>query len=211
MTEEERYGNVRHCKYANEVFRNAPWILTPEFVEKNKIDFIAHDDIPYPAGNISDIYAPFKEKGMFLATERTEGISTSDIVARIVRDYDVYLRRNIARGYSAKDLNISFLNEKKIKFQNKMHQIKDKSKQVLDTIGERKGDILTKWEEKSRELIDNFLLMFKKNGLKSFWNGSKDRIMQAISPPGSREPSPGRSTDESPAVQETTRKRRRYR
>lgn len=92
-----------------------------------------------------------------------------------------------------------------------MHQIKDKSKQVLDTIGERKDDILTKWEEKSRELIDNFLLMFKKNGLRNFWNGSKDRIMQAISPPGSREPSPGRSTDESSMVAEKApRKRRRY-
>lgn len=155
-----------------------------------QIDFVAHDDIPYMTDDSSDIYAGLKEKGMFVATERTEGVSTSDIVARIVKDYDIYVRRNLARGYSAKDLNVSFLSvsfnfilsfgqtwtrsdfvlfysfiqEKKFRLQNKIDDLKDKGKRVMDNIGEKRVDMITKWEEKSRDFIDAFLLLFGREG-----------------------------------------------
>ncbi|XP_050309228.1 choline-phosphate cytidylyltransferase B isoform X2 [Anthonomus grandis grandis] len=190
MTEAERYEAVRHCRYVDEIVRDAPWEVDEAFMEKHKIDFIAHDDIPYGAADTNDVYAKWKSKGMFVATERTEGVSTSDIVARIVRDYDIYVRRNLARGYSAKDLNISYLSEKKIRFQNKIHDLKDKGKRVMDSIGERKDDMIAKWEEKSREFIENFLLLFGKDRLSNIWHESKDKILNALSPPGSPPGSP---------------------
>lgn len=160
-------------------------------MEKNKIDFVAHDEIPYISDDSTDLYAHLKSRGMFVATERTEGVSTSDIVARIVRDYDLYVRRNLARGYSAKELNVSFLKEKKFRFQNKMDELKDKGKKVMSEV---KGDIITKWEEKSRDFIDTFLLLFGRDSITNIWDNTKGRLMQALSPPGS----PNRSPQGSP-------------
>lgn len=69
---------------------------------------MAHDDIPYQSDGVDDVYAFVKDQGKFLATQRTDGISTSDLITRIVRDYDEYVRRNLDRGIPAKDLNVSF-------------------------------------------------------------------------------------------------------
>lgn len=55
---------------------DAPWELTDDFLTLNKIDFVAHDEIPYTSDNQDDIYAKVKERGMFVATERTEGTMT---------------------------------------------------------------------------------------------------------------------------------------
>lgn len=57
-----------------QVVADAPWTITDEYIKKHKIDFVAHDDMPYGADDTEDIYAPLKAKGMFVATERTEGI-----------------------------------------------------------------------------------------------------------------------------------------
>lgn len=57
-----------------QIVTNAPWELSDEFLTENKIDFVAHDEIPYTGENTQDIYANVKERGMFVATERTEGM-----------------------------------------------------------------------------------------------------------------------------------------
>lgn len=96
----------------DEVVPNAPWVITQEFINAHKIDFVAHDAIPYvdttgQSSNSNDVYDFVKKQGMFLETKRTEGISTSDILLEIVRDYDSYVARNLSRGYTPDQLNLS--------------------------------------------------------------------------------------------------------
>lgn len=94
----------------------------------------------------------------------------------------MYVRRNLQRGYTAKQLNVSFLAEKKFRLQNKLDDIKDK-------IDDVKVDIIQKWEEKSNEFIRTFLMMFGRDNIGKFWDKSKGRIKGALHrPSGSMSP-----------------------
>jgi choline-phosphate cytidylyltransferase len=78
-----------------------------------------------------------------------------------------------------------------------MEELKDRSKRVMGTIGEKRVDMLQRWEEKSRDFIVSFLLLFGRDGpISHFWNDSKGKLLQAFSPPGSPTPS-GRNTPDS--------------
>lgn len=95
MTESERVEILKHCKWVDEVICPCPWIITVDFLKKNNIHYVAHDDIPYGSVGQEDIYAEIKKLGMFKATQRTDGISTSDIILRIIKDYDMYMLRSL--------------------------------------------------------------------------------------------------------------------
>jgi len=106
LTEYERYESVRHCKYVDQVVENAPWVPSVKFLDEIGAHYIAHDPEPYPMGDCPDVYGEIKTAGRFLATKRTEGISTSDIMMRIIRNFDDYVERSIKKGASSTDLNI---------------------------------------------------------------------------------------------------------
>ena len=74
-------------KWVDEVIPNAPWVIDEKFIKKHKIDYVVHDDNPYPG----DVYEQIKKMGKFKAIQRTKGISTTDIITRILKNYNIFI------------------------------------------------------------------------------------------------------------------------
>lgn len=150
MSAKERAESVRHCRWVDEVIEDCPWIIDIEFLEKHNIDYVAHDDLPYGASEGDDIYAPIKEKGMFLVTQRTEGVSTTGIITKIVRDYEQYIARQLKRGTSRQELNISWIKKNEMDIKRHVADLRD--------------TIKTNWSTTGRELSNEF---------RQFWQPSR--------------------------------------
>lgn len=110
-------------RWVDDVLDDIPWIPTIQFLDQHNIDYVAHDAIPYESGDHEDVYAEVKQAGRFAETTRTDGVSTSDLILRIIRDYNEYVMRNLSRGYSREDLGLSLLKEQRIKAEATMKQI----------------------------------------------------------------------------------------
>ena len=149
MSEEERYESVAHCKYVDEVVRDAPWCVDAAFLEAHAIDLVAHDEAPYPvssagAGAASDdAYAFAKAAGKFVATQRTEGVSTSDLILRLLKNYNQYVLRNLTRGYTRQEMNVSLLREKRLRLQGRLQKLQHK-------VAEHEARIKRLWSERGQ-------------------------------------------------------------
>ncbi|CAF4223596.1 unnamed protein product [Rotaria sp. Silwood2] len=106
---------------------------------------------------------------MFAATQRTEGVSTSDIICRLVRDYDMYVRRNLARGYSAEDLNVGFIKKNQLEFQSRIDTVKSKFR----TYEEESKTFMERWEDRSKEYIHNFIGLFERTRVLNLLNRTR--------------------------------------
>lgn len=184
MTEDERYESLRHCKWVDEVIPDAPWVVTKEFLDKHNIDFVAHDALPYAdtSGAGNDVYEFVKAIGRFKETKRTEGISTSDIIMRIVKDYNQYVMRNLDRGYSRKDLGVSYVKEKRLRVNmrlKKLHEKVREQQERIQTVAKTAGMHRNEWVENADRWVAGFLEMFEE-GCHKMGTAIKDRIQESI-------------------------------
>ena len=57
---------------------------------------------------------------------------------------------------------------------------------MIGDIEGKRLDMFSKWEEKSKEFIDTFLVLFGKEGrVTQYLSEKKDSVMSALSPPSS--------------------------
>ncbi|XP_030482494.2 choline-phosphate cytidylyltransferase 2 isoform X2 [Cannabis sativa] len=188
MTEAERYESLRHCKWVDEVIPDAPWVINQEFLDKNKIDYVAHDSLPYAdaSGAANDVYEFVKSVGRFKETQRTDGISTSDIIMRIVKDYNQYVMRNLDRGYTRKELGVSYVKEKRLRVNMRLKKLQEKVKEQQEKVGEKiqtvaktAGMHRNEWVENADRWVAGFLEMFEE-GCHKMGTAIRERIQESL-------------------------------
>ncbi|PKI38426.1 hypothetical protein CRG98_041206 [Punica granatum] len=88
LSMEERLALVSGLKWVDEVIPNAPYAINEQFMRslfnEHKIDYIIHGDDPCLLPDGTDAYALAKKAGRYKQIKRTEGVSSTDIVGRIL-------------------------------------------------------------------------------------------------------------------------------
>jgi len=147
----ERAESVRHCRWVDEVVEDCPWVINIEFLDKHQIDYVAHDDLPYGASEGDDIYGPIKKQGKFLVTQRTEGVSTTGLITKIVRDYEQYVGRQLKRGTTRQELNVSWLKKNELDMKRHVSELRDNIRQNWTSTGQELSKELRQFWQPSRQ------------------------------------------------------------
>jgi len=91
FSEEERITMVSAVKWVDEVITGVPYEVTEAFMKKlftkHKIDYIIHGDDPCLLPDGRDAYELAKKAGRYMEIKRTEGVSSTDIVGRMLLCY----------------------------------------------------------------------------------------------------------------------------
>ncbi|KAJ6969248.1 hypothetical protein NC653_037039 [Populus alba x Populus x berolinensis] len=112
----ERMIMVNAVKWVDEVISDAPYAITEDFMKKlfdeYNIDYIIHGDDPCVLPDGTDAYALAKKAGRYKQIKRTEGVSSTDIVGRMLlctRERSISdshnqssLQRQFSHGHSQK-------------------------------------------------------------------------------------------------------------
>ncbi|XP_061703165.1 ethanolamine-phosphate cytidylyltransferase-like isoform X2 [Syngnathoides biaculeatus] len=84
FTQEERYKMVRAIKWVDEVVEGAPYVTALETLDKYNCDFCVHgDDLTLTVDGV-DTYEEVKKSGRYRECKRTQGVSTTDLVGRML-------------------------------------------------------------------------------------------------------------------------------
>lgn len=84
MLDEERYEVLKACKWADEVVMNTPFVTEMSIVKKFGCSLVVHGNDIVTDEEGHDTYHKVKAEGKFETVNRTIGISTTEIVGRML-------------------------------------------------------------------------------------------------------------------------------
>eukprot|EP00743_Colponemidia_sp_Colp-15_P000705 GILK01000782.1.p1 GENE.GILK01000782.1~~GILK01000782.1.p1 ORF type:complete len:460 (-),score=60.69 GILK01000782.1:127-1506(-) len=82
--EQERYALVQACKWVDEMVPDVPYSVSIPLLDKLNCDFAVHGDDLAINANGQDSYGIVKAAGRCKIIKRTEGVSTTDLVGRLL-------------------------------------------------------------------------------------------------------------------------------
>eukprot|EP00794_Sanderia_malayensis_P014086 gene14086-15557_t len=84
FNEKERYKMVRGIKWVDEIVTGAPYVTQVEILDKYDCDFCVHGDDITTTAEGKDTYEIVKSAGRYKECRRTEGVSTTNLVGRML-------------------------------------------------------------------------------------------------------------------------------
>ena len=83
MTLAERVAVIESCRYVDEVVADAPFVVDEAFLDEHAITTVVHgDDLSFD-GAVS-VYGPAVERGALVLVERSPGLSTTEVIQRVL-------------------------------------------------------------------------------------------------------------------------------
>ncbi|WOH07255.1 hypothetical protein DCAR_0626684 [Daucus carota subsp. sativus] len=138
LSMEERLTLVSGLKWVDEVIADAPYEITEEFMKRlfndHKIDYIIHGDDPCLLPDGTDAYALAKSAGRYKQIKRTEGVSSTDIVGRILashKDSKSSQDDNISSQHTETDNMNKLENDKKVANSQQMSHFLPTSRRIV--------------------------------------------------------------------------------
>lgn len=84
FTQEERYKMIKGIKWVDEVVEDAPYVTTLETLDKYDCDYCVHGDDITTTVDGYDTYHLVKTAKRYREIQRTQGVSTTDLVGRML-------------------------------------------------------------------------------------------------------------------------------
>jgi len=127
FSNEERYKITRGIKWVDEVVEDAPYVTTLETLDKYNCDFCVHgDDITMTADGV-DTYHLVKANGRYKEVRRTAGVSTTDLVGRMLLATKTHFKREDETDLNSKSSEESINQRKRVESFSEGKQEEEKS------------------------------------------------------------------------------------
>ena len=85
MNQDERAAMIEACRWVDEVVVGVEYYVTPEILARVGCDYVAHgDDVAIRKDTGRDAYEDVRNAGKLKIVKRTEGISTTDLIGKMM-------------------------------------------------------------------------------------------------------------------------------